>query len=170
MLKSLFYQLKIYKNYSNSEDEALKQWVLKVDTSKSYDKDTGLITKAKLAVDDLNKGNIPNEVNLKAYLALRKKYKPVFDENNKELENPTQKDILSMDSLSLDEVQETIDDRKKSLFKRYYTSIIDIYRSSYQGKLIRPTSSGLDKPLTPTNDFIDDQVDVYSPFDDTGVD
>jgi len=170
MLKSLFYQLKIFKNHTNSDDEALKQWVLKVDTIKNYNKDTCLINKAQRAVDDLNKGNKPEESDLKAYLGLRKKYKAVFDENNKELENPSQKDILNMDSISLNEVEETINDRKKSLFRRYYTSILDIYRSSHNGKIVRPTSSGLDKPHTPTNDFIDNQVDVYNPFDDTGVD
>lgn len=107
---------------------------------------------------------------MKAYLDLRKKYKTVFQENNSELENPTVDDVLSMDSISLDEVDQTINDRKKTLFRKYYHSILEIYRSSNQGVIVTPTSGGLYKSKTPTNDFIDDQVDIYSPFDDTGVD
>lgn len=170
MLKALFYQLKIFKNHTNSDDEALKQWVLKIDSSKYFDKQDVSVIKAKTAIQDILNGNKPKESDLYAYINLRKKYKDVFNENNKELENPSQKDVLSMDSLSLDEVKETIDDRKKSLFTKYYKSILEIYRSSENGNIIRPTSGGLYKSKTPTNDFIDDQVDVYNPFDDTGVD
>lgn len=171
MLKALFYKYKIFKNHTDSQDEALKQWVLKIDTAKTYDKDNDSILKAQSAVKDLLNGVNPKPADLKAYLDLKKKYKPAFDQNSSELENPSQEDILNMDSLSLDEVKETIDDRKKTLFSRYFRSIVEIYRSSAGGEIIRPTSGGLlKKTPTPTNDFIDDQVDVYNPFDDTGVD
>lgn len=170
MIKALFYKNKILKNHTNTEDEALKQWVLKIDTNKQYDLDNDLIIKAKAAIQDSLKGIKPKESEYKAYLDLRKKYKPVFDQNNCELENPSTEDVLSMDSISLDEVKETIQDRKKTLFNRYFHSISEIYRSSYLGTIVTPTSGGLSKSKTPTNDFIDDQVDVYNPFDDTGVD
>jgi len=75
-----------------------------------------------------------------------------------------------MDSMSLEEVDETINDRKKTLFRKYYGSIIEIYRSSERGVIVRPTSGGLIKPNTPTNDFIDDQIDIHNPFDDLGID
>jgi hypothetical protein len=75
-----------------------------------------------------------------------------------------------MDSMSLGEVDETIDDRKKTLFRKYSNSIFEIYRSSERGVIVRPTSGGLSKPNTPTNDFIDDQIDIHNPFDDLGVD
>jgi hypothetical protein len=105
-----------------------------------------------------------------AYRDLRKKYKDFFKENNKELENPSSEDVLNMDLISLDEVNETIDDRKKILFRKYHDSILEIYRSSERGIIVRPTSGGLYKSRTPTSDFIDDQPQDFNPFDDVGID
>ena len=170
MLKSIFYKTKILVGHISSDDEALKQWILKVDTEKLYDKDKDSIDKAKAAIDDLNNGIKPKESFMKAYLDLRKKYNSTFKENNAELDQPSVQDVLNMDALSLDEVKETIDDRKKKLFTKYYNSIIEIYRSSFRGEIVTPTSGGLGKPHTPTNDYIDDQVEVFNPFDDTGTD
>lgn len=170
MIKAIFYNYKIKKNHTYTDDEAMKQWVLKIDKNKNYDKDKDLINKAKLAIDEMLKGNKPKDSDLSAYLTLRKKYQVLFKENNSELENPSADDVISMDSISLNEVKETIDDSKKTLLTKYYNSILEIYRSSDNGVIVRPTSGGLYKSKTPTNDFIDDQTDFYNPFDDTGLD
>lgn len=75
-----------------------------------------------------------------------------------------------MDSLSLDEVDEMVDNSSQTLATRYYNSIIELYRGSLHGTIVRRTSGGLRRP-TPTNDFIDHEVDsTYNPFDDLGVD
>lgn len=170
MIKAIFYNYKIKKNHTYTDDEAMKQWVLKIDKNKNYDKDKDLINKAKLAIDEMLKGNKPKDSDLSAYLTLRKKYQVLFKENNSELENPSADDVISMDSISLNEVKETIDDSKQTLLTKYYNSILEIYRSSDNGVIVRPTSGGLYKSKTPTNDFIDDQTDFYNPFDDTGLD
>jgi hypothetical protein len=104
------------------------------------------------------------------YDKFRKKYKEVFKENRKELENPNYLDVVTMDSLSLDEINETIKDRKNILFKKYHESMLEIFAASEKGVIVRPTSGGLYKPATPTNDFIDDQPQDFNPFDDTGID
>jgi hypothetical protein len=49
-----------------------------------------------------------------AYTNIRKKYKTLFKEN-KELENPTYQDVLTMDLIYLDEINDIIDDIKKYL-------------------------------------------------------
>lgn len=170
MLKALFLKKKINSINTFAEDEAMRQWLLKVEMNKIYDKDRQLIEKARCAIDDWLSGKNPNKSDLNAYLVLRKKYKDIFNENNKSLEDPSANDVFTMDSMSLEEVDEIIDDRKRNLFRKYYTSIIEVFRSSERGIIIRPTSGGLSKPNTPTNDFIDDQIDIHNPFDDLGVD
>jgi hypothetical protein len=72
--------------------------------------------------------------------------------------------------ISLDEINDTIDNRKKILIRKYHQSIIEIYESSNRGVIVTPTSGGLYKSRTPTNDFIDNQVQEYNPFQDLGED
>lgn len=103
-------------------------------------------------------------------LLLRKKIIKFFSENSSSLIDPSATDLYNMDSMILDEVDEMVDNSKKSIFSKYYSSILEIYNSSYQGQIVRPTSGGLCRPNTPTNDFIDDQVEIHNPFDDLGVD
>jgi len=105
---------------------------------------------------------------MNSYLNLRKKYK-LFRLNNQDLINPSAKDVLSMDSLTFDEVDEMIGDSHRILNNRYYNSIMEIFRSSRNGEIVSPTSGGLRRP-TPTNDFIDNQVDSYYNPADTDVD
>jgi hypothetical protein len=174
MIKALFYKNKILKTWSTTDEESLKQWVIKTDTTKMYDKDIDAINKAKLAVNDILDGKKPEESNMLAYINLRKKYKGHFKENNKELENPTSEDVLAMDNISLEEIDEVIVDRKKILNRSYFQSIIEIFRSERGGTIIRPTSGGLYKSKTstgtitstPTSDFIDDLPQDYNPSDD----
>jgi len=170
MIKAIFLRKKINTVNTSTEEEAMRQWMLKVEMYRKYDNDKELIIKAKSAITDWLKGIKPNKSDLNAYLVLRKKYKFIFNENNSSLDNPSVDDVFTMDSMSLGEVDETIDDRKKTLFRKYYNSIFEIYRSSERGVIVRPTSGGLSKPNTPTNDFIDDQIDIHNPFDDLGVD
>jgi len=59
---------------------------------------------------------------------------------------------------------------KKLYLENIIILYLKIYRSSERGVIVRPTSGGLSKPNTPTNDFIDDQIDIHNPFDDLGVD
>lgn len=179
MLKALFLKLKL-KTVTNSADhEAMKQWMLKVEGDKAFNKDKELIEKAKNAINDTVNEKTANPVDLDAYWKLRKKYKQLFNDNNSDLVAPSANDVYIMDSLSLDEVEEMVDNSKKDLFTKYYRSIIEIYRSSRDGVIVRPTSGGLIRPTggdpsrsnTPTNDFIDDHVDsTHNPFDDLGVD
>jgi hypothetical protein len=170
ILKAIFLKKKINTVNTLAEEEAMKQWILKVEMYKIYEKDKQLIIKAKSAISDWLNGNKPDKSDLNAYLILRKKYKFIFNENNRDLDKPSTDDVFTMDSMSLEEVDETVDDRKKTLFRKYCSSIFEIYRSSERGVIVRPTSGGLNKPNTPTNDFIDDQIDIYNPFDDLGVD
>lgn len=170
MIKAIFLKKKINTVNTSTEEEAMRQWMLKVEMYRKYDNDKELIIKAKSAITDWLKGIKPNKSDLNAYLVLRKKYKFIFNENNSALDKPSVNDVFTMDSMSLEEVDETINDRKKTLFRKYYGSIIEIYRSSERGVIVRPTSGGLIKPNTPTNDFIDDQIDIHNPFDDLGID
>ena len=56
MIKALFYKNKILKNLSTTDEESLKQWVIKIDT-----KDKDAIIKAKKAVNNLlNDKNLRN--------------------------------------------------------------------------------------------------------------
>lgn len=166
MIKSIFYKNKILKTWKTADDEALKQWVLKQDMNKILDKDRDLIEKSKIAIEDWNNGIKAKESDLKAYMDLRKKYKNQFKENNSQLENPTADDVINMDSISLDEINESMIDRKKILQTKYYQSIMEIYSSSFRGEIVRPTSGGLYKSKTPTSDFIDNQPELFNPFDD----
>jgi hypothetical protein len=170
LVKFIFYKQKIQKNWTTSDDEALKQWVLKQDINKSLDKDIHLLEKAKTAINDMLEGNVANSSDMEAYLNIRKRYKYVIKQNTSELYNPTMEDVLVMDSLTIDEINETMVDRKETLFKRYYRSIQEIYSSSQNGIITSPTSGGLRKSETPTNDFIDDLPSAYNPMDDLGVD
>ena len=120
-----------------------------------------------------------NPVDLDAYWKLRKKFRQLFNDNNSDLIAPSANDVYTMDYLSLDEVEEMVDNSKKDLFTKYYRSIIEIYRSSQNGVIVRPTSGGLFRPTsggpnrsnTPTNDFIDEHVDsTHNPFEDLGID
>ena len=52
------------------------------------------------------------------------------------------------------------------LFYAYRNAILEIYRSSEQGNIVRPTSGGLLKSNTPTSDFIDGLPEFYNPLDD----
>ena len=165
MIKAIFYKNTVLKNWPTANEEALKQWILKIDTMKMYNKDVDAINKAKLAVDDLLNGRKPEESNMLAYLNLRKKY-TLFKENNQELEKPSAEDVLAMDNVSLDEVDEIIIDRKKILNRAYYLSIIEIFRSEIGGTIVRPTSGGLYRSKTPTSDFIDDLPQDYNPIED----
>ena len=63
-----------------------------------------------------------------------------------------------------------MDDRKKILFRKYYNSILEIYRSSQNGVITTLTSGGLRKSTTPTSYYIDNIPDTYNPMDDLGVD
>jgi hypothetical protein len=166
MIKVLFYKNKILKNWSTTDEESLKQWVLKTDTTKMYDKDKDAIIKAKEAVNDLLEGKKPEESNMLAYINLRKKYKTHFKENNQELENPSSEDVLTMDNISLEEIDEVIVDRKKILNRSYYQSMLEIFRSEKGGTIVRPTSGGLYRSNTPTSDFIDDLPQDFNPLDD----
>jgi len=125
MLKALFLKKNFNSVNTLAEDEAMRQWILKVEMNKIYDKDRQLIEKAKCAIDDWLRGKNPNKSDLNAYLFLRKKYKDIFNENNKSLEDPSANDVFTMDSMSLEEVDEIIDDRKINLIRKYYSSIID---------------------------------------------
>ena len=71
---------------------------------------------------------------------------------------------------TLDEINETKDDRKKILFRKYSNSILETYRSSQNGVITSPTSGGLRRSTTPTSDYIDNLPDTYNPMDDLGVD
>ena len=166
MIKVLFYKNKILKNWSTTDEESLKQWVLKTDTTKMYDKDKDAIIKAKEAVNDLLEGKKPEESNMLAYINLRKKYKTHFKENNQELENPSSEDVLTMDNISLEEIDEVIVDRKMILNRSYYQSMLEIFRSEKGGTIVRPTSGGLYRSNTPTSDFIDDLPQDFNPLDD----
>jgi hypothetical protein len=131
-----------------------------------YDKDKDAIIKAKEAVNDLLEGKKPEESNMLAYINLRKKYKTHFKENNQELENPSSEDVLTMDNISLEEIDEVIVDRKKILNRSYYQSMLEIFRSEKGGTIVRPTSGGLYRSNTPTSDFIDDLPQDFNPLDD----
>jgi hypothetical protein len=48
--------------------------------------------------------------------------------------------------------------------------MIEIYRSLRKGVIVTPTSGGLYNSRTPTNDFIDNQVQEYNPFVDINID
>lgn len=170
MIKSIFYNKKILKNWNTVDEEALKQWVLKEDIDKSLDKDKDLISKAKAGIEDTLNGDKAKESDLLAYLVLRKKYKNIFRENNRQLENPTIEDVYIMDSLSLDEINDTVVDRKNSVFNKYFLAISEIFLTSKHGVLDKPISNGLYKSNTPTNDFIDNMPDLYNPMDDLGID
>jgi len=97
-----------------SDQEALKQWVIKQDAEKDLDKDACLLDKASNALDDLLNKKKPNNYEHNTYLQLRKKYKGVFKANNSQLENPTIEDALTMDSISVGEIKEAIDDKKST--------------------------------------------------------
>jgi len=169
-LKYIFYKNKILKTWDTADDEALKQWVIKKDITKELDKDNDLLIKARTAIIALINKENPKESDLKAYIDLRKKFKDIFKENNNELVNPSSEDVQNMDLMSLNEIDEIIEDRKGILSRRYFESISEIYSSSYRGLIVRPTSGGLYKSKTPTNDFIDNQPQEFNPFDDMGVD
>lgn len=149
---------------NNTETEVFTQWVLKLEIQKYLNKDRELIEKSRRALDALLNNQTPDADDMNSYLNLRKKYK-LFRLNNQDLINPSAKDVLSMDSLTFDEVDEMVEDSHRILNNRYYNSIVEIFRSSRNGEIISPTSGGLRRP-TPTNDFIDNQVDsYYNPVD-----
>jgi len=153
---------------NNTETEVFTQWVLKIEIQKYLDKDRELLEKSRRALDALLNNQTPDADDMNSYLNLRKKYK-LFRLNNQDLINPSAKDVLSMDSLTFDEVDEMIGDSHRILNNRYYNSIMEIFRSSRNGEIVSPTSGGLRRP-TPTNDFIDNQVDSYYNPADTDVD
>lgn len=170
MLKALFLKLKLNTVSTKTEEEVFTQWLLKLEMEKNLTKDKDLVEKAKRAVNQTLSGIKPEASDMSAYLEVRKKFKYLFNENNSGLVNPTATDVFTMDSLSLDEVDEMVDNSSQSLATKYYNSIIELYRSSVYGTIVRRTSGGLRRP-TPTNDFIDDEVDsTHNPFDDLGVD
>lgn len=170
LIKHIFYKNKILKTWDTSDEEALKQWVIKTDIIKELDKDIESIDKAKAAIDGLVNRKKPKDSDIETYRGLRKKYRDIFKQNNEELENPNHEDVLINDSLSLDEINETIDDRKRILSRKYYQSIIEIFNSSERGVIVRPTSGGLYKSKTLTSDFIENLPQEYNPFDDMGID
>lgn len=164
-LKSFFKHKITSKVTNDTETEIFTQWILKLEIQKYLNKDRELIEKSKRALDALINNQTPDADDMNCYLNLRKKYK-IFRINNQDLINPSAKDVLSMDSLTFDEVDEMIDDSRKILNNRYYHSIIEVFRSSRNGEIVSPTSGGLRRP-TPTNDFIDNEVDSYfNPADD----
>jgi len=196
LLKVIFIKKKINTVHHLAEDEALKQWIIKKETEKAFDKDQELLDKARNALDDLLNDRIPKPTELNAYMKVRIRYREIFNTNNEELVHPTSKDVHTMDSVTLDEAEEMIDNSRKDLFTKYHRSIIEIFRSSRDGVITRPTSGGLVRPpagdpapavapsssttptavapsssTTPTNDFIDDHVEsLHNPFEDLGVD
>lgn len=190
LLKVIFIKKKISTVHHLAEDEALKQWIIKKETEKAFDKDQELLDKARNALDDLLNDRNPKPTELNAYMKVRIRYREIFNTNNEELVNPTSKDVHTMDSVTLDEAEEMIDNSRKDLFTKYHRSIIEIFRSSRGGVITRPTSGGLVRPpaggpsstptppaivtsssTTPTNDFIDNHVEsLHNPFEDLGVD
>jgi hypothetical protein len=58
-LKHIFYKNKIFKAWNTSDDEALKQWVIKKDITKQLDKDNDLLIKARTAITALINGENP---------------------------------------------------------------------------------------------------------------
>lgn len=139
IIKWFFYKKNIQKNWITSDDEAMKQWVIKQDISKILNKDIGSLEKAQTAINDMLKGKIAKSSDYSAFLEIRKKYNSIFKENANELYNPTMRDIHMMNSISIDEINETMDDRKRILFRNYYNSIVVIYRSSQNGLITTPT-------------------------------
>lgn len=164
-LKSFFKHKLTNRVSIDTETEVFKQWVLKLEIQKYLNKDRELLEKSRRALDALINNQKPDSDDMNSYLNLRKKYK-LFRLNNQDLINPSAKDVLSMDSLTFDEVDEMIGDSHRILNNRYYNSIVEIFRSSRNGEIISPTSGGLRRP-TPTNDYIDNEVDsYYNPADD----
>jgi hypothetical protein len=71
-----------------------------------------------------------------------------------------------MDSISLNKVNEMIDDNHKPLKKKFFFQWVEVLRSSCYDQIVWPTSDGLRRP-TPTNDYIDNEVDSsFNPSDD----
>ena len=165
-IKQIFFKNNVNKKWDTAHEEALKQWVLKHELTKDIDKESVSIEKAKAAIEAMLNGNPPEGSDAKAFVKLHKKYTNDFYNNKKDLENPTREDSLNMSSITLDEIGETVDDRKRMLFYAYRNAILEIYRSSEQGNIVRPTSGGLLKSNTPTNDFIDGLPEFYNPLDD----
>jgi hypothetical protein len=52
MLKAIFLKKKINTVNTLAEEEAMRQWILKIEMDKMYDKDKELIIKAKSAITD----------------------------------------------------------------------------------------------------------------------
>jgi hypothetical protein len=84
MLKALFLKKKINTVNTSVEDEALRQWIIKLDMIEMLDKES--IKKAKHAMNDLSNGDTADKVDFKASI-----------------------DVYTMDSLSLDELDEMVD-------------------------------------------------------------
>jgi hypothetical protein len=131
-----------------------------------YDKDKEDAIKAQNALNAILNKEKPEDSDMLAYLNLRKKYKSHFKENSQELENPSSEDVLSMDNISLEEIEEVLVDRKRILNRAYYQSIVEIFRSARGGTIVRPTSGGLYRSKTPTSDFIDNLPQDFNPLDD----
>ena len=165
-IKEIFLKNNIFKKWDTADEEALKQWVLKHELTKNIDKESVSIEKAKAAIEAMLNGNPPEGSDAKAFVKLHKKYKNDFYNNKKQLESPTREDSLNMSSITLDEIGETVDDKKRIIFYAYRNAILEIYRSSEQGNIITPTSGGLFKSNTPTSDFVDGMPEFYNPLDD----
>ena len=138
-IKSIFYKNKILRNWNTTEEECLKQRILAVDIDKNLNKHNDLLERAKAAVTDLGNGNKAKESDMKAYLFIRSKYPSIFKENSSQMENPSATDVVQMDSMSIDEVNEIIYDKRKILFRRFHQAISEIQASSEAGGITRPT-------------------------------
>jgi len=156
MLKNIFYNKVINKPSNNVREEANKLWVLKTDINKNLIQEEKLVDKAHKAIDDLLEDKTTNPSEMGAYLSIRKKNKNLFSQNNKELENPTMREQLEMEKLTLSEVSDSVKDTKDLLHQRYIRA--------FRG-LFTPNATN-----TPTNDFIDNLPQTHDPFDDLGVD
>ena len=71
------YKKNIQKNWITSDDEAMKQWVIKQDITKSYNKDIHLLEKAQAAINDMLEGKVAKNSYMSAYLEVRKKYNSI---------------------------------------------------------------------------------------------
>jgi len=68
IIKWFFYKKNIQKNWITSDDEAMKQWVIKQDISKILNKDIGSLEKAQIAINDMLEGKIAKSSDYSAFL------------------------------------------------------------------------------------------------------
>ena len=165
-IRRIFYNSKILKPSYKTDEEMLRQWVLRTDYIKETNQDFDSLNKAKAVILKLLNREIINEGDYMVLHKMWKKYRQDFKSNRKELENPIWSDVLTMDSLTLDELNETIQDKKNICFRQYYHAFWEIARASEDGVVVRPTSGGLYKSNTPTTDFVENQPQDYNPMDD----